>query len=97
MAEYQYSETSELGTPKGLSKTAVAALNSQVVPISQVVLKIGFTVLIKNALRKGIKCIQANTCDTLWLCLNKKVFNTDIYMDSLLLCDQFIILAQIRI
>ncbi len=61
-----YSETWELGTPKGLWKTAlnsevvlflrsisvywiglgtgVAALNSQVVPISQVVLKTGFTV-----------------------------------------------------
>ncbi len=61
-----YSESWELGTPKGLSKTAlnsevvvflrsisiywigigteVAVLNSQVVPISQVVLKTGFTV-----------------------------------------------------
>ncbi len=63
-----YSETSELGTAKGLSKTAlnsqvvlflrsifmywmgigteVAVLNSQVVPISQVVLKAGFTVFV---------------------------------------------------
>ncbi len=62
----QYSETWELGTPKGLWKTVlnskvvlflrsisthwigiwagVAVLNSQVVPISQVVLKAGFTV-----------------------------------------------------
>ncbi len=62
-----YSETSELGTPKGLSNTVlnsevvlflrpismqwiglgteVAVLNSQVVPISQAVLKTGFTVL----------------------------------------------------
>ncbi len=61
-----YSETWELGTPKGLWKTVlnsevvlflrfismywiglgteVAVLNSQVVPISQVVLKTGFTV-----------------------------------------------------
>ncbi len=61
-----YSETWELGTPKGLWKTVlhsgvvlfprsmymywiglgteVAALNSQVVPISQVVLKTGFSV-----------------------------------------------------
>ncbi len=63
---YIYSETWELGTPKGLPKTVlnsevvlflrsismywigigteVALLNSQVVPISQVVLKTGFTV-----------------------------------------------------
>ncbi len=63
-----YSETWELGTPKGLSKTAlnsevvlflrsismywldiwaeVAVLNSQVIPISQVALKTGFTVLL---------------------------------------------------
>ncbi len=62
----KYSETWELGTPKGLWKTVlqsdvvlflrsssmywlglgtgVAVLNSQVVPISQVVLKVGFTV-----------------------------------------------------
>ncbi len=62
----KYSGTSELGTPKGLSKTVlnsevvlfprsismyriglgtgVAVLNSQVVPISQVVLKTGFRV-----------------------------------------------------
>ena len=61
-----YSETWELGTPKGLSKTVlnsemvlflmstsmywiglgneVAVLNSQIVPISQVILKTGFTV-----------------------------------------------------
>ncbi len=66
LINFIYSETWELGTPKGLSKTVlnsevvlflrsismywicigteVAVLNSQVVPISQVVLKTGFTV-----------------------------------------------------
>ncbi len=65
---YMYSETWELGTPKGLRKTVlnsevllflrslstksirlgteVAVLNSQGVPVSQVVLKTGFTVII---------------------------------------------------
>ena len=37
----------------------------------------GIAVLIKNEIRKGIKCIQANTRDTLWLCLKKEFFNTD--------------------
>ncbi len=66
LLKWNYSGTWELGTPKGLSKTAlnsevvllvrlismywidlgteIVVLNSQVVPISQVVIKTGFTV-----------------------------------------------------
>ncbi len=51
VCSYIYSEIWELGTPKGLSKSAVnfevvlfVLSSSQVVPISQVVLKTGFTV-----------------------------------------------------
>ncbi len=75
LVQQKYSETWELGTPKGLYKTVlnsevvlflrpisvwwidlgtdVAVLHSQVVPISQVVLKTGFTVLLSERPRWG--------------------------------------------
>ncbi len=76
LLSHKYSETWELGTPKGLPKpvlnskvvhfyvlnrrigTEVGVLNSQVVPVSQVVLKAGFTAYhcknrqIKNARKR---------------------------------------------
>ncbi len=37
----------------------------------------GIAVLVKNEIRKGIKLIQGNSQDTIWICLNQNFFNTD--------------------